>query len=379
MKNKNTYGLIAFTVVLCWALWNYSVSLELLDKFYKIILPFLIGGFIAFIVNVLMTKLEVVWDKFFSKGPLDKLEKVKRIACLILSIALIAAFFAFTVLLVLPELNSSVKTLIKLIPPAVEKMNVYLQEKAAQFNMFEDDFLYLQKQWNNAYETIFKFIQDNKSLLLSRTWIATTTVVDVVTNFAIGIVAAVYLLLEKDVLASSLKRTIYAFTTKERADYLVKAGKISQRVFHGYVAGQFAEALILGCMCFAGMFIIGLPYALVISVLVAVLGLIPILGTIISAAVGCFLILVAAPEKIWVFLVFFIVLQRIEGDILYPKIVGKAVGLSELWVLVAVTIGGSVAGIIGMVMSVPLCSVIYTLLSEKVEEQLEEKNMGDIE
>jgi len=296
-----------------------------------------------------------------------------------LSIALIAAFFAFTVLLVLPELNSSVKTLIKLIPPAVEKMNVYLQEKAAQFNMFEDDFLYLQKQWNNAYETIFKFIQDNKSLLLSRTWIATTTVVDVVANFAIGIVAAVYLLLEKDVLVRSLKRTIYAFTTKERADYLVKAGKISQRVFHGYVAGQFSEALILGCMCFAGMFIIGLPYALVISVLVAVLGLIPILGTIISAAVGCFLILVAAPEKIWVFLVFFIILQRIEGDILYPKIVGKAVGLSELWVLVAVTIGGSVAGIIGMVMSVPLCSVIYTLLSEKVEEQLEEKNMGDLE
>ena len=115
---------------------------------------------------------------------------------------------------------------------------------------------------------------------------------------------------------------------------------------------------------------------MVISVLVAVLGLIPILGTIISAAVGCFLILVAAPEKIWVFLVFFTVLQRIEGDVLYPKIVGKAVGLSELWVLVAVTIGGSVAGIIGMVMSVPLCSVIYTLLSEKVEEQLEEKNMG---
>ena len=342
MKYKNIYGLIAFTAVLCWALWNYSVSLGLLDKFYKMLLPFLIGGFIAFIVNVLMTKLEVIWDKVFSKGPLDKLEKMKRIICLLLSIAIIAAFFAFTVLLVLPELNSSVKTLIKLIPPAVEKMNVYLQEKAAQFNMFEDDFLYLQKQWNNAYQTLFQFIQDNKSLLLSRTWIATTTVVDVVTNFAIGIVAAVYLLLEKDVLKQSLKRTVYAFTSKARADYLVKAAKISEKVFHGYVAGQFSEALILGCLCFVGMLVIGLPYALVISVLVAVLGLIPILGTIISATIGCFLILVAAPEKIWVFLIFFIILQRIEGDILYPKIVGKAVGLSELWVLVAVTIGGSV-------------------------------------
>jgi predicted PurR-regulated permease PerM len=117
----------------------------------------------------------------------------------------------------------------------------------------------------------------------------------------------------------------------------------------------------------------------VISVLVAVLGLIPILGTIISAVVGCFLILVAAPEKIWVFLVFFIVLQRIEGDILYPKIVGKAVGLSELWVLVAVTVGGSVAGIMGMVMSVPVCSVAYILISEKVEQSLNEKNMSDID
>ena len=379
MKNKNLYGVIAFAAVLCWALWNYDVSLKLLDNFYKVILPFLIGGFIAFIVNVLMTKLEVLWDKLFSKGPLDKLEKVKRIICLLFSIAIIAAFFAFTVLLVLPELNSSVKTLIKLIPPAVEKMNVYLQEKATQFNMFEDDFLYLQKQWNNLYQTVFQFIQDNKSLLLSRTWIATTTVLDVVTNFAIGIVAAVYLLLEKDVLARSLKRTVYAFTTKARADYLVRAAKISQKVFHGYVAGQFSEALILGCMCFVGMLVIGLPYALVISVLVAVLGLIPILGTIISAAIGCFLILVAAPEKIWVFLIFFIILQRIEGDILYPKIVGKAVGLSELWVLVAVTVGGSVAGIMGMVMSVPLCSVIYTLFSEKVEQSLTEKNMRDID
>ena len=117
----------------------------------------------------------------------------------------------------------------------------------------------------------------------------------------------------------------------------------------------------------------------IVAVLVAVLGLIPILGTIISAAIGCFLILVAAPEKIWVFLIFFIILQRIEGDILYPKIVGKAVGLSELWVLVAVTVGGSVAGIMGMVMSVPLCSVIYTLFSEKVEQSLTEKNIRDID
>ncbi len=373
MKPKNFYSLIAFTAVLCWALWNYSVSLELLGKFYKIILPFLIGGFIAFIVNVLMEQLELVWDKL-----LPTCQRFKRISCLLASIALIMLFFALTILLVLPELNSSVKTLIKIIPPAVEKMNVYLQEKAAQFNMFEDDFLYLQTQWNNAYQNIFKFIQDNKSFLLSRTWIATTTILDVVINFTIGIVAAVYLLLEKDVLASNLKRAMYAFASQERAGYLVHAAQLSKKIFNGYVAGQFSVSLILGCLCFVGMLLFGFPYALVISVLVAVLGLIPVLGIIISSLVGCFLILVAAPEKIWFFLIFFTVLQRIEGDILYPKIVGNAVGLSELWVLVAVTVGGSVAGIIGMMISVPICSIVATLLHERVEQNLAEKNLRDL-
>ncbi len=373
MKPKNFYSLIAFTAVLCWALWNYTVSLELLGNFYKIILPFLIGGFIAFIVNVLMAQLEVLWDKLF-----PTCQRFKRVTCLLAGIALILLFFALSILLVLPELNSSVKTLIKIIPPAVEKMNIYLQEKAAQLNMFEGEFLYLQSQWNNAYENIFKFIQDNKSFLLSRTWIATTTIVDVVINFTIGIVAAVYLLLEKDTLASNLKRAVYAFASKERADYLVHAAQLSKKIFNGYVAGQFSVSLILGCLCFVGMLLLGFPYALVISVLVAVMGLIPVLGIIISSLVGCFLILVAAPEKIWFFLIFFTVLQRIEGDILYPKIVGNAVGLSELWVLVAVTVGGSVAGIIGMMISVPICSIAATLLHERVEQNLAEKNLRDL-
>lgn len=376
MRERNIYFVIAFTAVLCWSLWNYKVSLDLLDKGYNILLPFILGGFIAFIVNVLMVRVEQLWSFIFAKGPLHKLQ---RPASLIISLALIAAFFAFAVLLVLPELQSSVKTLSKLLPPAIAKFNVFLQEKAVQFNVSQEDIAALQAQWNEGYRILIEYIQTNKSLLLSRTWSATTSVVDLVTNFVIGIVAAVYLLLEKDVLLRNLKRLVYAFCTRQRADYLTEAGETARRIFTGFVAGQLTEAFILGCLCFAGMLVLGLPYALVVSVLTASLGLIPILGTFVSAAVGCFLILVAAPERIWFFIVFFLVLQRIEGDFLYPKIVGKAVGLSELWVLAAVTIGGSIWGIVGMVIGVPTASVAYTLLAGEVRKRLAEKKLQDLQ
>lgn len=375
MKNRNTYLSITFAACICWALWHYEVALGILDSGFSILSPFIIGGFIAFIVNVLMVRIETIWERIFSKGPLHK---VQRPASMVLSFALILAFFAFAVLLVIPELQSSVRTLAKLMPPAIAKFNIFLQEKAVQFNVSEADLQLLQSRWQEAYQTVLTYIQDNKSLLLSRTWSATTSIVDQMTNFVIGLVAAIYLLLEKDTLRLNLKRIIYAFNSKERADYITEAGEVSRKVFTDFVAGQITEAFILGLLCFVGMLICGLPYALVVAVLTATLGMIPILGTFVSAAVGCFLVLVAAPEKIWVFIIFFFILQRIEGDILYPKIVGKAVGLSELWVLVAVTIGGSVWGIMGMVIGVPAVSVAHTLLAGEVKQRLEAKKMDDL-
>lgn len=375
MQQKNIYKLVLFTVVLCWSLWNYKVSLGILGDAYDIIFPFLVGAFIAFIVNVLMVKLEYVWELVFSKGPLLK---VKRPACMVLSFLLILAVLVFTVILVVPELQSSFRTLAKLIPPAMARLNVILHEKAIQFNVSAADWQQLYDQWMAMQNNIVQYIQSNKSLLLSRTWSATTSVVGVITELVIGFVAAVYLLLEKDELAQSARRTVYAFLSKEQADYVLSAARTTHEICTGFVGGQLLVAFLLGCMCFIGMLILGLPYALVVSVLVGVLALIPIIGTFFSAAVGCFLILVAAPEKIWYFIILFLVLQRIEGDLLYPRIVGKSVGLSELWVLAAVTIGASLGGIMGMILCVPFFSIIYRLLSQKVEAELQKKNLNDM-
>lgn len=375
MQEKNPYGLLAFAIVLIWALWNYSASLHLLDGLYNILLPFIIGGCMAFIVNVLMTKLEVYWRRYLKHSVVSRFE---RPVCLLLSLVLIIGFLAFFVLTIVPELHASMKLLVKMLPPALAKLDAYLQQKAQELAFSPDELAFVQAQAKEIYHTLLNYLQNNKRLLLEQTVSATASLLDVLTNCVIGFVAAVYCLLEKHRLVRNFKRVLFAFCSKERAAYVLHVLQTSEHIFRGFVSGQLVVALLLGVMYFVSMTLFGFPYATVISLMVAVLSLIPILGTFISALIGCFLILVAAPEKIWYFIILYFVLQRVEGDLLYPKIVGKAVGLSELWVLAAVTIGASLGGIAGMIVCVPLFSVLYALLAEKVKRLLEEKNLRNL-
>lgn len=375
MQGKNPYGLLAFAIVLIWALWNYNASLHLLDGLYHMLLPFIIGACMAFIVNVLMTKLEVYWRRYLKHSVVSRFE---RPVCLLLSLVLIIGFLAFFVLTIVPELHASMKLLVKMLPPALAKLDAYLQQKAQELAFSPDELAFVQAQAKEIYHTLLNYLQNNKRLLLEQTVSATASLLDVLTNCVIGFVAAVYCLLEKHRLVRNFKRVLFAFCSKERAAYVLHVLQTSEKIFRGFVSGQLVVALLLGVMYFVSMTLFGFPYATVISLMVAVLSLIPILGTFISALIGCFLILVAAPEKIWYFIILYFVLQRVEGDLLYPKIVGKAVGLSELWVLAAVTIGASLGGIAGMIICVPLFSVLYALLAEKVKRLLEEKNLRNL-
>ena len=375
MKERNPYCLLAFAIVLIWALWNYNVSLKLLTGIYDVLLPFVIGGCMAFIVNVLMKKLEQYWRIIFKQSVVSRFE---RPVCLLLSLAIIIGFLAFFVLTIVPELHASMKMLVKMLPPALAKLNIYLQQKAQELSFSADELAVVQAQAKEVYQTMLNYLQNNKRLLLEQTFLATASVLEVLASCVIGFVVAIYCLLEKHRLARNFKCVIFAFCSKERAAYILHVLQTSEQIFRGFVGGQLVVALLLGVMYFVGMTLCGFPYATVISLLVAVLSLIPILGTLISALIGCFLILVAAPEKIWYFIILYIVLQRIEADLLYPKIVGKAVGLSELWVLAAVTIGASIGGVAGMIVCVPLFSVLYALLAEKVKHLLTEKNLSNL-
>lgn len=361
-------------IILIWALWNYEITLKILGSAVNILMPFILGGAIAFVVNVLLTHLETGWQIAF-KG---RLNAAKRPICLTLSFALITGAVVLLFINVVPELHASIKVLAAKVPEALARFNVYLHELIAAGNLSDNDITYIQNEWKAITDSIAAFWEGNKGALLSRTWNMTTSFVGTVANIGIGIVFAIYLLLDKERLAHSARRVVYAFCSRENAEYLLNVAALSKKVFAGFVGGQLLEAFLLGLMCFAGMLILSMPYALVISALVAFLALVPIIGTMVSAVIGCIFILISQPEKVIPFIIFFIVLQRIEGDILYPRVVGKSVGLSGLWVLAAVTVGGGLFGITGMIISVPLCSVCYVLFADAVKKRLENKKLNDV-
>lgn len=371
---KSVWRQVLAAIILIWALWNYEITLRLLEGMLNILMPFILGCAIAFVVNVLLNKLESAWQCLFK----EKLAAARRPVCLTLSFVLIFGAVGLLLLTVVPELHASLKVLAVKVPDALSKFSVYLHDRIAAWNLSESDIARIQSEWRGFTAGIAAFWESNKGMLLSRTWSMTASLVGTVTNFVIGVVFAVYILLDKERMAHSARRVVYAFCSSENAEYLLNAAGLSKKVFAGFVGGQLLEAFLLGLMCFAGMLVLGMPYALVISSLVAFLALVPIIGTMLSAVIGCIFILISQPEKVVLFIIFFIILQRIEGDILYPRVVGKSVGLSGLWVLAAVTAGGGLFGVLGMIVSVPLCSVCYVLFAGAVKKRLEDKNIKDI-
>ena len=188
-------------------------------------------------------------------------------------------------------------------------------------------------------------------------------------------VFSVYILLQKEKLGAQCKKLLYAFLPQERAGQALSIAALSSRTFASFLSGQCLEAVILGCLFFIAMSVLRFPYALMISVLVGFTALIPLFGAFIGCAVGAFMILIIDPMRALWFVILFLVLQQIEGNLIYPKVVGGSVGLPSIWVLVAVTIGGSTMGIAGMLLFIPLCSVLYALLRRTVYERLQKKEV----
>ena len=231
MKERNPYCLLAFAIVLIWALWNYSVSLHLLGSLYDILLPFVIGGCMAFIVNVLMKKLEQYWRRIFKQSVVSRFE---RPVCLLLSLAIIIGFLAFFVLTIVPELHASMKMLVKMLPPALAKLNIYLQQKAQELSFSADELAVVQAQAKEVYQTMLNYLQNNKRLLLEQTFLATASVLEVLASCVIGFVVAIYCLLEKHRLARNFKCVIFAFCSKERAAYILHVLQTAEQIFRGF-------------------------------------------------------------------------------------------------------------------------------------------------
>lgn len=330
--------------------------------------PFLLGCAIAFILNVPMRAIE-------NHLNFKKADKFKRPISLLLSIALVVGILGVVIFLVGPELIETIKSLQKSIPVFFEQIQSQAEQLFAQSPDIVNYIENVDINWGQLGKDIMAFLSSGASTMLTSTFNAAISIVSGVTNFCIGFVFAIYVLLQKEVLARQGKNMAKAFLSDKVFKKTIEIAVLTEKTFSNFLAGQCVEAVILGAMFFVTLTVIRLPYALLIGVLIAFTALIPIFGAFVGCAVGAFLILMVSPVKAVVFLVVFQVLQQLEGNLIYPRVVGGSVGLPSIWVLVAVTVGGSAMGIIGMLVFIPLCSVLYALLRETVRARLNKKEI----
>ncbi len=353
--------LIACGVTLVWWLVNhFDLLLNILDTILGILSPILIGLILAFVLNLLLSPLERLWDKLFLKEnsrPIVK--KLRRPICLLLSFLIVLGIIFAVCFVVIPKLGSTVVDMVNTISAYVKTLDVRYDDLRATLEQYAITLPEIDLGKNDLLTKITNLLAKGGSALLNTTISVTTSVLSAVVNLLMGVVFSVYILAQKETLGRQIKRLLYAvFPEKRVTPFLAFLSRVS-RTFSQFVTGQTIEAVILGTLVFLGMLILRLPFAPVIAVLVGVTALIPILGSWIGAIVGALLILPSSfMQAIW-FVVFLIVLQQIEGNLIYPHVVGKSVGLPGIWVFFAVIVGSGLGGIAGMLLGVPVCAVIY--------------------
>ncbi|WP_333651408.1 AI-2E family transporter [Lacrimispora sp.] len=363
---KKIRGLIVFAVAAVVIGWNYSRVLALGVKLIGFITPFLVGGVMAFILNVPMKWIEKML-------PLNEDSKLRRPLSLCLTLILVIGILILVTFVVMPELFHTVLSLQYSIPAFLTGVKEEAEKMFALNPEIGNYINSIQVDWKSFLEKVVGFLTTGAGTVLSSTFSAAMSIISGVTTFGIGLVFAIYILLQKETLSHQIKKLMAAFLPEEATVQTLGLLKLTNDTFSNFLAGQCLEAVILGTMFFLALSIFRLPYALLIGVLIAFTALIPMFGAFIGLAIGAFLMLMVRPLDALIFVIIFLVLQQIEGNLIYPHVVGNSVGLPSIWVLVAVTIGGSALGIVGMLVFIPLCSVLYTVLREVVNKRLENR------
>lgn len=371
-KNLLKIGLAVLVVYLAIHYWGKISGFIALSV--SAASPIFAGLIMAYAINILMTFYE---RHFFKKSTKKGVIKLRRPLCLTGAVITLAGIIALVLCLVIPQLAECVKMVIDYVPTAIDM----LVKKLETFDVVPDDIINSLSSidWKSKIGELTTTISSGVGNIIGVALAAVSSVFSVASTIVIGFIFALYLLLDKDRLTAQLRLVIEKFLPErvvEKGNHILG---IANDCFHKFIVGQCTEAVILGSLCMVGMLVLRLPYAPMIGALVAFTALIPIVGAFIGAGVGAFLILMVSPSKAVIFLVFIIVLQQIEGNLIYPRVVGSSMGLPGIWVLAAVTVGGGVMGIPGMMIGVPLMAVIYKLVKENINEAKFEKLRKDAE
>ena len=371
----------AAVLIMAVVIFNYSTVFTALGKLLNIVFPFILGGAMAFIFNVPLRSLETrVFKKDF---------KGKRGICILLTLLFILAILAGALLIIIPQVVKSTQTLIEEIEAlaarysSMEDVRKELMETYPWTAKFLSDSRVLNIDYASALQKLSSYLKDwvsnigsgNGGGLMNSVTGVVTSIVSGVATFFIGFAFSIYCLFRKEALARQMRQILYALFKESTAEKILEVGSLSNVTFSNFIRGQCLEAVILGTLFLICMSIFRIPYALLVAVLITITALVPIFGAFVGCFVSALLLLIVDPKYCVEFLIMFIVLQQIEGKLIYPHVVGSTVGLPSIWVLFAITVGGELMGVAGMVIFVPLCSVLYALFRDFFVDRLKAKRV----
>lgn len=358
--------LILFAVISYWLVNNLSIITGILKVILGVLKPFILGGVLAFVLNIPMTKIENILSKIFKKK--NKKTLIRNISITI-SLLLLLSIIIFIAFLLIPELVQNIEQLIDNLPGLINNTEKFIV-----------DLLDKYPEVQNKILEFFKNSDDINAIVSNILNYVLNGAIDIITNLISGtitlftaLIFAIYMLSQKEYLLKGTHKLCTAYLKKDIVEKIMKIATLANHTFSKFISGQCVEAAILGLIFFVVLSLFRFPYALIISVLTAVTALIPIFGALIAMAIGAILIAINNPFQAIVFIIVFQIIQQIEGNFIYPRVVGKSVGLSPMWTLLAITACGSLFGVIGMLIGLPLASIIYALIKNDVNIRLNKK------
>ncbi|MDD2414301.1 MAG: AI-2E family transporter [Eubacteriaceae bacterium] len=371
-------GLIVLALLLWAGLQNFSHVLSGIGWVIGLIFPFLLGGAIAFIINIPMRLIEdhLFIEKRVKKYP--RLEKAKRPLSLILALVAIGIVFAIIFFIVVPQFGKTALTIKDRVPVFIQEAQVWADSMGNRYVDIADFVKKIAGDWSKIQSSLGSFFQKSFMSVVNSTFDVAGDILSGAVNFGIGFIFSLYVLLQKEKLGFQFRKLVYTFFKRKTGDAIVNILDLTANVFQKFITGQCTEAVIIVVLFSVTMSLFRFPYALMIAVLIGTLSLIPIFGAFIGCFIGALLLFINSPIQAIEFVILFIIIQQIEGNLIYPHVVGGSVGLPSIWVLVAVTIGGNAWGVSGMILTIPLCSVLYIILREYVAIHLKQKNIPDI-
>ena len=370
---KKWIFLITFAILLYTVAQNPEVIGAFWGWFTGIISPVILGLCLAFILNIFMVFFDGKLLKGLGKSKKAGIRKLRRPLGLILTIITVFGAIALFLWVIIPQVGETMRMIAEAVPAFVEMIIDEVIVIMTDLNLSVDKIKNLEINWEEIQETAFNWLKIGSQSAISIATSVSGSIFSTLFDLVVAIIIAIYVLLQKERIADICEKAARAFLKEKHYEKVMEVARLSRQSFASFITGQLLEACILGGLCFVGMLIFGFPYASVVSVLVGVTALIPMFGAWIGGGISAILILMVDPMKALLFLIFIVVLQQLEGNLIYPKVVGKSIGLPGLLVLVAVIVGGNLFSVVGILISVPLCSVLYTLFKEAIDERLEKK------